>query len=56
MAYVPPRNPFLEESHMRERLAEGKAIPKFSRKSALVGIAIVLILTIAGVVLLYTLH
>ena len=47
----------IQESRMRERMAErGQNIPNSSRKSALAGIAIVLILTVAGLVLLYTLH
>ena len=42
---------------MKERIAErDQSIPKFSRKSALVGIVIVLIVVVGGLVLLYTLH
>ena len=55
MMIQPP--PQLQELRIKERMTgQGQNIPKFSRKSALIGIAIVLILTIAGLVLLYTLH
>ena len=57
MAFVPPPNPFYEESRMRERIAErDQVIPKFSRKRALIGIAIVVILAIAVFVILYAFH
>jgi hypothetical protein len=53
----PPPNPYLNELRMKERIAErDQSIPKFSRKSALVGIVIVLIVVVGGLVLLYTLH
>jgi len=53
----PPPNPYLNELRMKERMAErDQTIPKFSRKSALIGIAIVLIVTIGGLVLLYMPH
>ena len=53
----PPPNPYLNELHLSERINErNQNTPKFSRKSALIGIAIVLIVIIGGVVLLYTLH
>jgi hypothetical protein len=57
MAVPPPPNPYLNEARMRERIAErDQSIQKFSRKSALIGIAIVLIVVIGGLILLYTLH
>ena len=58
MMPVPPMpNPYLDEFRVKERMAEReRKTPMFSRKSALVGIAIVLILAIAALVILYAFH
>lgn len=54
---VPPPNPYYEEIRMKERIANRDlTIPKFSRRAALAALAIVLIVTIGGIILLYTLH
>jgi hypothetical protein len=42
---------------MKERIAgRNQTIPKFSRKSALIGLLIVLVVVIGGLVLLYVPH
>ena len=55
MMSVPP-NPNLPDASRKDRLAEREGIlPKFSRGAALVMLAIVLIVTLAGITLFFTL-
>jgi len=58
MMPVPPLpNPYLNELRVKERMIEREQnTPMFSRRSALIGIAIVLILVVAGLVILYAFH
>ena len=57
MASVPPPNPYYDELRMRERIANrGQTTQKFSRKSAIVGLVIVLVAVVGGLVLLYAPH
>ena len=47
--------PNLPDAYRKDRLAEREGIlPKFSRRAALVMLAIVLLVTLAGITLFYT--
>jgi len=56
MLSQPPPNKYIQESEMRSRMGIAYGKPpnqRFSRKAALVALAIILIVTIGGVILLY---
>jgi len=55
MMSIPP-NPSLPDAYAKDRKAEREGIlPKLSRRAALVMLAIVLLVTLAGITLFFTL-